>query len=195
MFLVSSCKLSLPSPYKPDRHIWVINNLFCYACIIGSILFMSQSVKLCSNRLPFLYHDMSYLFTETEQLMRELNDLQEQGLCKVCLDEEINMVFLPCGHLVCCSVCAPALSKCPTCRTAVTDTVRTYMSWGGWVAVIIKHWIKSARGCLFALCVIVPRSEVPEVDSNGSTALKRKCHHFDDIFITDCIGYCHLDNL
>ena len=68
-------------------------------------------------------------FTEAEKLMREFNELQEQRLCKVCLDEEINMVFLPCGHLVCCSVCAPALSKCPICRTAITDTVRTYLSW------------------------------------------------------------------
>jgi len=64
----------------------------------------------------------------TEILGRQLHELQEQRICKVCLDEEINIVFLPCGHLVCCAMCAPALTKCPVCRANITDSVRTYLS-------------------------------------------------------------------
>ena len=92
---------------------------------------VSTCFKVAANICHF-YHDL-YLSTGSEQLMRELNDLQEQRICKVCYDEEINTVFLPCGHLVCCSMCAPALSKCPVCRTSITDPIRVYLSWREWV--------------------------------------------------------------
>ena len=37
-------------------------------------------------------------------------------------------VFLPCGHLICCVQCAPALKDCPLCRQPIHGTVKTYMS-------------------------------------------------------------------
>ncbi|KAI0242443.1 Baculoviral IAP repeat-containing protein 7-B [Lamellibrachia satsuma] len=48
--------------------------------------------------------------------------------CKVCLDAETNIVFLPCGHLVCCANCAVAFSTCPVCRAAVQGCVRTFLA-------------------------------------------------------------------
>ncbi|XP_040567805.1 death-associated inhibitor of apoptosis 2 [Lepeophtheirus salmonis] len=54
--------------------------------------------------------------------------LKEQRQCKICMDNEIGVVFLPCGHLICCTSCAPALQDCPLCRTSIKGTVKTYMS-------------------------------------------------------------------
>ena len=71
------------------------------------------------------------IFTEAAQLFCEFSKLQEQWQCKVCMDETINMVFMPCGHTECCSLCAPALTKCPVCRSAIGDTVRIYLPWMG----------------------------------------------------------------
>ena len=48
--------------------------------------------------------------------------------CKICLENEVGIVFLPCGHLCCCVQCAPAVQQCPVCRTPIRGNVRTYMT-------------------------------------------------------------------
>ena len=42
-------------------------------------------------------------------LVSENTRLKEQRTCKICMDGEVGVVFLPCGHLCCCVNCAPAL--------------------------------------------------------------------------------------
>lgn len=54
--------------------------------------------------------------------------LKEQRTCKICMDGEVGVVFLPCGHFCCCVNCAPSLKDCPVCRSSIQGTVRTYMS-------------------------------------------------------------------
>jgi len=41
--------------------------------------------------------------------------LKEQRTCKICMDGEVGVVFLPCGHLCCCVNCAPALKASICC--------------------------------------------------------------------------------
>ena len=48
--------------------------------------------------------------------------------CKVCMDKKLEVVFIPCGHFVCCSSCAQSLSKCPYCRKVISSAVKTYLS-------------------------------------------------------------------
>ncbi|WAR06881.1 BIR7B-like protein [Mya arenaria] len=66
--------------------------------------------------------------TDPKAIKEENEQLKEQTVCKVCLDNTVSIVFLPCGHLVTCADCAPAMRKCPICRAVVKGTVRTYMS-------------------------------------------------------------------
>lgn len=54
--------------------------------------------------------------------------LKEQRTCKICMDGEVGVVFLPCGHLCSCVLCAPSLRDCPVCRTNIQGTVRTFLS-------------------------------------------------------------------
>ncbi|XP_030567626.1 death-associated inhibitor of apoptosis 2 [Drosophila novamexicana] len=54
--------------------------------------------------------------------------LKDARLCKVCLDEDVGIVFLPCGHLATCNNCAPSVSKCPMCRADIKGFVRTFLS-------------------------------------------------------------------
>lgn len=61
-------------------------------------------------------------------LMSENTRLKEQRTCKICMDGEVGVVFLPCGHLCSCVNCAPALKDCPVCRRAIQGTVRTFLS-------------------------------------------------------------------
>ncbi|KAF4516795.1 hypothetical protein B566_EDAN004634 [Ephemera danica] len=66
--------------------------------------------------------------SKPDDLAEENRKLQEARLCKVCLDEDVGVVFLPCGHLITCVKCAPNLAHCPMCREKIQATVRTYFS-------------------------------------------------------------------
>ncbi|XP_044538612.1 E3 ubiquitin-protein ligase XIAP isoform X1 [Gracilinanus agilis] len=58
----------------------------------------------------------------------QLRRLQEEKLCKICMDENIAVVFIPCGHLVSCQLCAEAIDKCPMCYTVITFKQKIFMS-------------------------------------------------------------------
>ncbi|XP_048239818.1 uncharacterized protein LOC125373050 [Haliotis rufescens] len=59
---------------------------------------------------------------------KETQQLKESSVCKVCLEDPANIVFLPCGHLVACAECTPALDRCPVCRTHIRGTVRVHLA-------------------------------------------------------------------
>ncbi|XP_065547470.1 baculoviral IAP repeat-containing protein 7 [Lathamus discolor] len=58
----------------------------------------------------------------------QLRRLLEERVCKVCLDKDVSVVFVPCGHLVACRECAFNLTLCPVCRAVIQNRVRTFMS-------------------------------------------------------------------
>ena len=58
----------------------------------------------------------------------EDNTYSNRLLCKICLDGEIGVVFLPCGHQCACTQCAPCVTDCPICRKVIRGTVRTFFS-------------------------------------------------------------------
>ncbi|XP_063122133.1 baculoviral IAP repeat-containing protein 2 isoform X3 [Rattus norvegicus] len=79
----------------------------------------------------FVEKTMKYIPTEDVSglsLEEQLRRLQEERTCKVCMDREVSIVFIPCGHLVVCRECAPSLRKCPICRGTIKGTVRTFLS-------------------------------------------------------------------
>ncbi|PVD28678.1 hypothetical protein C0Q70_11272 [Pomacea canaliculata] len=61
-----------------------------------------------------------------EELGRENSEIRQQHICKICLDRDVCIVFLPCGHLVCCAECSPALTTCPVCRQRIKGRVRAF---------------------------------------------------------------------
>ncbi|KAL3882670.1 hypothetical protein ACJMK2_028987 [Sinanodonta woodiana] len=65
---------------------------------------------------------------ELESLLEKNQELKDQMTCKICMDREACIVFLPCCHMMACPQCAPALRKCPVCRQLVKGTVRAYVS-------------------------------------------------------------------
>ncbi|XP_050600075.1 baculoviral IAP repeat-containing protein 7-A-like [Bombus affinis] len=48
--------------------------------------------------------------------------LKNARLCKVCMEREATVVFLPCGHVATCDYCSPALTKCIICRGELKAT-------------------------------------------------------------------------
>ncbi|XP_066999485.2 death-associated inhibitor of apoptosis 2 [Anabrus simplex] len=78
--------------------------------------------------LPDINKEKSENSSSAALLAEENRRLKEARLCKICMDEEVGVVFLPCGHLVTCVNCTPSLQDCPLCRQPIKATVRTFLS-------------------------------------------------------------------
>lgn len=65
----------------------------------------------------------------SSETVRDLDNMQEERLiCKICMDAEVGVVFIPCGHISCCPPCASGLDLCPMCRKPIEQLVRTFLS-------------------------------------------------------------------
>ncbi|NXN14646.1 LRSM1 ligase, partial [Indicator maculatus] len=53
---------------------------------------------------------------------------QKKSECVVCMEQETQMIFLPCGHVCCCQSCCQRLQTCPLCRQEVSQLIRIYHS-------------------------------------------------------------------
>lgn len=54
------------------------------------------------------------------------DDIEDRDLCKICLENELDILVMPCKHLCLCAVCSANLEKCPMCRTHITEFVKVY---------------------------------------------------------------------
>lgn len=54
--------------------------------------------------------------------------IDDARLCKICYNDELRVVFLPCGHMVTCVKCAPGMTSCALCRQPISMTVRAFFS-------------------------------------------------------------------
>ncbi|KAL0009824.1 hypothetical protein SO802_004932 [Lithocarpus litseifolius] len=63
----------------------------------------------------------------------ETGDVPDGELCVICLMRRRRSAFIPCGHLVCCQLCAISVErestpKCPVCRQEIRNSLRIYDS-------------------------------------------------------------------
>jgi hypothetical protein len=63
---------------------------------------------------------------------RSLDDMT----CQICVSNEKNVVFFPCGHLTC-NVCCQTLTKCPFCRTNIERKNKVFL--GGFKQKYLKY--------------------------------------------------------
>ncbi|CAL4065035.1 unnamed protein product, partial [Meganyctiphanes norvegica] len=64
----------------------------------------------------------------SQNLAEELEKIRDMRTCKVCMDAEMDVVFLPCAHMVTCSSCAATLAQCPICRANIRYTIKPIVS-------------------------------------------------------------------
>lgn len=70
---------------------------------------------------------------QSRALQERLQKLREALLCMLCCEEEIDAVFCPCGHMVCCQTCANQLQ------------VRAFSARWGIVSRIFLEFIRHKR--------------------------------------------------
>jgi len=61
-----------------------------------------------------------------EVTRRREADATEARTCVVCLENDRDVVFMPCFHMVSCWACGLRVSECPTCRAPIDQKRRVY---------------------------------------------------------------------
>lgn len=63
----------------------------------------------------------------TKYSQEEFERLQnEKILCRVCFEEQIDVVLLPCKHHILCSTCCEKCKRCPICRGIIEERMPVY---------------------------------------------------------------------
>ncbi|XP_078659105.1 baculoviral IAP repeat-containing protein 7-like [Branchiostoma floridae x Branchiostoma belcheri] len=65
-------------------------------------------------------------------LQRQLQQMMEERMCKICMDERSCMVLIPCGHMCCCEGCVQMVrsrgGRCPVCRGRIQRVQKTFVA-------------------------------------------------------------------
>lgn len=48
--------------------------------------------------------------------------------CKICMVNELSVLFMPCKHLACCMSCSLAIEECCICRKEISGYFKVYLS-------------------------------------------------------------------
>ncbi|PRD21575.1 UNVERIFIED_CONTAM: Birc3 [Trichonephila clavipes] len=76
--------------------------------------FLKRKCFICLHSDEYVLSKMSRKFEGVETTLST-----DRCLCKICMDQEVSVLFLPCSHLLACTECAPALKFCPLCRQTI----------------------------------------------------------------------------
>ncbi|XP_008557841.1 death-associated inhibitor of apoptosis 1-like [Microplitis demolitor] len=72
--------------------------------------------------------EKGHMGDEEEEKRRRKEESRDARVCKICYDEELGVIFLPCGHVVACFKCASAITTCAVCREPITLTARAILA-------------------------------------------------------------------
>lgn len=81
-----------------------------------------------------LVEKVNRLYKENEENQKsygermQLQDEEDDSLCRICMDAVIDCVLLECGHMVTCTKCGKRMSECPICRQYVVRAVHVFKS-------------------------------------------------------------------
>ena len=61
------------------------------------------------------------------QDVKEKNTIFEANQCTICMDDKLEIVFIPCKHMISCHKCACKLKNCPNCRKKIEYSLKPIM--------------------------------------------------------------------
>ena len=89
-----------------------------------SILSSSPNNTLLNDTIPTTEKSRSDWMTASKGTNKEC----EASLCKICYNQDMCILFRPCGHLLTCISCADQVSSCPVCRCFIIERIRAFVS-------------------------------------------------------------------
>jgi hypothetical protein len=95
----------------------------CYQnCLTESDGDVEHIVKPCNQYLDAsTCYRIMHLKSENERLKSSI-------ICRNCKVHQVETLYLPCCHIVCCESCADAAHLCVLCEERILGTVRIYMA-------------------------------------------------------------------
>ncbi|KAF7675952.1 Baculoviral IAP repeat-containing protein 3 [Astathelohania contejeani] len=63
-----------------------------------------------------------------EQIIKTLEKIKTEKTCKICMNAGLEIVFLPCTHMISCSSCISSLKYCPICRSDIIYIIKPIIS-------------------------------------------------------------------
>lgn len=89
---------------------------------VGNQLRLRQTESIVSQRERTIEEQKSIIQkqdTMIHKLKNEKQLLSDQRLCKICYNEELQVLPIPCGHFTSCRNCASKTLQCPVCRKRI----------------------------------------------------------------------------
>ncbi|ELU16773.1 hypothetical protein CAPTEDRAFT_135320 [Capitella teleta] len=86
-----------------------------------------EADDLNSGELRVWYNMPLIYFKTGERRHGKRKRVNEHIFCKVCMHRDCNVVFIPCRHLVCCTLCTDGLKRCPICHTRIKRMVSVFV--------------------------------------------------------------------
>jgi len=66
------------------------------------------------------------LWRQEQRNKEEGDTMDDDAMCKICMDSPIDCVMLECGHMCTCTNCGKQMAECPICRQYVVRVVKTF---------------------------------------------------------------------
>ena len=63
-------------------------------------------------------------------IAKEESKPNKDELCVLCMTNQKNIAFEPCGHVACCESCVKDIfgkTNCPICRGTITNCIKIYI--------------------------------------------------------------------
>lgn len=130
-------QVSLSTPSSPRRFA---GQGMVYLSEIKSLDDLSElstkQVKelLAMNRVNFkgcvekeeLMKIVERLWKQEQRQKDSVETMDDDAMCKICMDSPIDCVMLECGHMCTCTNCGKQMAECPICRQYVVRVVKTF---------------------------------------------------------------------
>jgi hypothetical protein len=98
-----------------------IDSLECPYDVAGNDVCMCEICQAEMRRNDEREYRLSKLKMETLKL-------RSSTICRNCKTRSVEILNLPCSHIVCCEPCADILDNCPLCDDRILGTVKIYLA-------------------------------------------------------------------
>ncbi|RLU25270.1 hypothetical protein DMN91_003363 [Ooceraea biroi] len=125
--------LTITNTLAWDKQVSAVIGINCdkdRAAIMLAVENYVMELKLNESRIPSAPPEESTIPSappEEASTSQDYNLVQNIDMteCVICFDLQCEIIFLPCGHLCCCSSCSDKVfAGCPMCRSPITQKVR-----------------------------------------------------------------------
>ena len=85
-----------------------------------------EKLSEITSNLRLIQHQSTTTTTTTTDISHDETEINmhNETHCIICVDNEIDIVFLPCSHAISCHNCVLKLETCPICRKSIDYVIK-----------------------------------------------------------------------